>query len=439
MKNFTKLLLGSLVLFSLSGCTAGDMITSYTSTSDQSETTLQNTSGTPKQRVYMDEIKGTLKDFTGATLTMESQEQTYVFDLSEATLECEDGMITGDEISVIYEGQLSNKDTSTVKALKVVDDFHKKNQLEVRKAYGEVQSLTPNTITIKNKKGKTATYPITGTEQYYQNGIRTGVWVYIHFKGKFTSSQDTQSSSLNASHLKVLSISDIDPLTLPDPTPTPDPAQVPADDSAKEQQIHAEIQNISLNTLTVLPSGSDSTINVDLSQTPSYFKGGTAPGSYVTITYTGQFQGNSLDGVTVTAVTGDDPDSLGSREITGSVSGTIICHTANTVTLQTGDGVLKRLGSEALVKRFAVKFLNDPSFQELTDGLAAQDGEKAFRAAHTLKGVCLNLGFTELYKVSAELTEVLRGRETAGSDELYAQVKEQYTTLTDAIRELAGN
>ena len=61
MKNFTKLLLGSLVLFSLSGCTAGDMITSYTSTSDQSETTLQNTSGTPKQRVYMDEIKGTLR------------------------------------------------------------------------------------------------------------------------------------------------------------------------------------------------------------------------------------------------------------------------------------------------------------------------------------------------------------------------------------------
>ena len=77
---------------------------------------------------------------------------------------------------------------------------------------------------------------------------------------------------------------------------------------------------------------------MDLSQIPSYFKGGTAPGSYVTITCTGQFQGNSLDGVTVTAVTGDDPDSLGSREITGSVSGTIIGHTANTVTLQTGDG-----------------------------------------------------------------------------------------------------
>ena len=42
-------------------------------------------------------------------------------------MECEDGMITGDEISVIYEGQLaSERCQHSVKALKVVDDFHKK-------------------------------------------------------------------------------------------------------------------------------------------------------------------------------------------------------------------------------------------------------------------------------------------------------------------------
>lgn len=340
MKKFTKLLLSSCVLLSLSGCTAGDLIASYTSSQSDSSTA-QEASDTPKQRVYMDEIKGTLQDFTGATLTMASQEQTYVFDVSEATLECEDGMITGDEISVIYEGQLSNDDTSTVKALKVVDDFHKKNQLEERKAYGEVQSLTPNTITIKNKKGETATYPITGTEQYYQNGIHAGVWVYIHFKGKFASNQDGQGSSLNASHLKVLSISDIDPLTLPDPTPTPDPAEESADESGKEQQLHAVVQNISSNILTIQPTGADTSqnsLNVDLSQIPSYFKGGTAPGSYVTINYKGQYQGNSLEGVTIISVTGDDPDSLATRNLSYTVSGTIIGHTANTVTLQTGDG-----------------------------------------------------------------------------------------------------
>ena len=102
------------------------------------------------------------------------------------------------------------------------------------------------------------------------------------------------------------------------------------------------------------------------------------------------------------------------------------------------DKVLSRLVSEALVKKFALKFLDDPSFGQLETALADKDAETAFRAAHTLKGVCLNLGFTSLYKVSAELTEVLRGRETAGSDELYKQVKEQYIILTDAIKELAA-
>ena len=103
------------------------------------------------------------------------------------------------------------------------------------------------------------------------------------------------------------------------------------------------------------------------------------------------------------------------------------------------DDVVRRLMGEELVRKFLLKFLDDKSYADLERTLSEGDYKEAFRAAHTLKGVCLNLGFTELYKVSAELTEVLRGRETAGSDELYAQVKEQYTTLTDAIRELAGN
>ena len=102
------------------------------------------------------------------------------------------------------------------------------------------------------------------------------------------------------------------------------------------------------------------------------------------------------------------------------------------------DGVLKRLGSEALVKRFAVKFLNDPSFQDLTDGLAAKDGEKAFRAAHTLKGICLNLGFDNLFAPSQELTEKLRGATTIeGTDELFAAVEKEYDRTCEALRKIA--
>lgn len=73
------------------------------------------------------------------------------------------------------------------------------------------------------------------------------------------------------------------------------------------------------------------------------------------------------------------------------------------------ESVLGRLRSEVLIKKFAKKFLDDGSFQSLKDNLAQRNGEEAFRAAHTLKGVCQNLGFDNLYKPSFDITEKLRG------------------------------
>ena len=90
------------------------------------------------------------------------------------------------------------------------------------------------------------------------------------------------------------------------------------------------------------------------------------------------------------------------------------------------EGVQKRFGGVALVEKFAIKFLSDSSFQDLEDGLKEKDAEKAFRAAHTLKGICLNLGFDAFYEVSAALTEKLRGRELTGYEADFASVKECY-------------
>ena len=97
------------------------------------------------------------------------------------------------------------------------------------------------------------------------------------------------------------------------------------------------------------------------------------------------------------------------------------------------EGVLGRLRSEVLIKKFAKKFLDDGSFQSLKDNLAQKNGEEAFRAAHTLKGVCQNLGFDNLYKASFDITEKLRGRDTEGCEELLAKVEEQYNNTVDAI------
>lgn len=98
------------------------------------------------------------------------------------------------------------------------------------------------------------------------------------------------------------------------------------------------------------------------------------------------------------------------------------------------DNVLGRLGSEQMVQRFALKFLNDTSYQTLEETLKEKNVEQAFRAAHTLKGVCLNLGFDNLLTVSSELTEKLRAGELDGTEELFEKVKEQYEITVKAIR-----
>ena len=70
----------------------------------------------------------------------------------------------------------------------------------------------------------------------------------------------------------------------------------------------------------------------------------------------------------------------------------------------------------------------------LKENLEKNDGEEAFRAAHTLKGVCLNLGFDELYEASAEITEKLRGKETAGSEDMFQKVEEKYQKTVRSLQ-----
>lgn len=102
------------------------------------------------------------------------------------------------------------------------------------------------------------------------------------------------------------------------------------------------------------------------------------------------------------------------------------------------DAVLGRLYSEALISKFAVRFLDDPSFGELTSAHAEGRVQDAFRAAHTLKGVCLNLGFDRLYEVSSALTEMLRGGVMDGSDDMLRQVEERYNQTVAVLREFKG-
>ena len=96
--------------------------------------------------------------------------------------------------------------------------------------------------------------------------------------------------------------------------------------------------------------------------------------------------------------------------------------------------VLGRLYSEALVKKFAGKFLADQSFQQLKSSLEEGNYDEAFRAAHTLKGVTQNLAFTKLYLSSHEITEALRTKNYDQALQLLVKVEADYNQTASAIQ-----
>ena len=100
------------------------------------------------------------------------------------------------------------------------------------------------------------------------------------------------------------------------------------------------------------------------------------------------------------------------------------------------DEVSTRLVSEALITKIAKKYIDDPSFSQLKDAFEKKDIETAFRASHTLKGVCLNVGFTQLTKDVIPLTEILRGQSWDGAQELFDQVEESQKKTIKLLKEL---
>lgn len=97
------------------------------------------------------------------------------------------------------------------------------------------------------------------------------------------------------------------------------------------------------------------------------------------------------------------------------------------------DNAMGRFKSEALIKRFLPMFLNDPSFNELTEALENGDVQTAFRAAHTLKGVCANLSLAKLCASASEITELLRAENLTDAKGIYPAVKADYDTAFEAI------
>ena len=77
----------------------------------------------------------------------------------------------------------------------------------------------------------------------------------------------------------------------------------------------------------------------------------------------------------------------------------------------------------------------------MLEAMTRQDRTEAFRAAHTLKGVAANLGFSRLTNSASQLTEALRPESAVIcqlSPSLMDAVTQDYRATMDAIRAYLG-
>lgn len=97
-----------------------------------------------------------------------------------------------------------------------------------------------------------------------------------------------------------------------------------------------------------------------------------------------------------------------------------------------------RLRSDERLVKYLLKAKDDGSFKLLKEALDARNMEEAFRAAHTIKGVCLNLSITVLGQSSQKITEALRGRVEYGEDliPLYEEVRKDYENFAQCVEKL---
>ena len=98
----------------------------------------------------------------------------------------------------------------------------------------------------------------------------------------------------------------------------------------------------------------------------------------------------------------------------------------------------RRFGGERLLKKYLGKMAADKTFPLLQAAMAEGNREEAFRAAHTLKGVALNLELTPLVELSSRLSDVLRNVEQIPPEaqELYKELAAVYDRLVEKLKQL---
>lgn len=101
------------------------------------------------------------------------------------------------------------------------------------------------------------------------------------------------------------------------------------------------------------------------------------------------------------------------------------------------EGAIERfLGNMEMYNHFLEKFVDDENYTKLVKAVDAGDAQKAFTAAHALKGTCGNLSLIALYDEAFKITEDLREGNLDAARAKMPELKEEYKKIITLIEEL---
>lgn len=100
------------------------------------------------------------------------------------------------------------------------------------------------------------------------------------------------------------------------------------------------------------------------------------------------------------------------------------------------NAALRVLESETRLKRYLIRFLDEPTARMLLLALEDARWADALRAAHTMKGLCRGLGLTPLYDACCALASELRENRAPEDARIGERVKAEYERVVHAIHAL---
>ena len=98
------------------------------------------------------------------------------------------------------------------------------------------------------------------------------------------------------------------------------------------------------------------------------------------------------------------------------------------------EDAMERLGSEKFISKYLLKFMDLTDFDDMINAIQIKDWDTGFKASHNLKGIALNMSFTNLARSGSELCETMRhGQPKSDISELVAKVSNDYKQIMSVL------